>query len=473
MKKKQLNVYNFDFGTITEEKNHIKMEMDRNQFTHDHLDDLKVNIEEEHFLQLYDRKESEDVLTFYYEKTDELTNLNKIRQEKKPVKISIAEQILEEDILGTYDKEQLFISLNPSTMYYYPMKTIKYMYVANKYMPKKNYTNLERYKSCIVSILTNIPYQKCLDDKEEVKQETNELIQEIYNQTNRQDLLHFIKNSESYITYHYISNHREKEKKHRRNYQFALASVVIIGLMLVTFTEINASNKQEALANDYEQQLENKDTLFEANQEFQSGNYEQAVQLYEEGNADSEQVANDLVEEGQYQLAINTNENVLETTIQHAYSNDNQNQIAELDNSQLSDNGKTKLENEIAIINGDSSEMANVLNFLEDENTAERLTRKLIEQNNLAQAQQVQDQYPDNQTISQLVQQGQTQQEISDIQDEIDSLNSEKDGLDEDDDSDQIDDIDNQIDDLNSQLDSLQNNNEENNSDNNGDSNES
>ena len=136
----------------------------------------------------------------------------KLKKKNILVKISIAEEILETDILNKYE-EDVFISLNPANLYYYPMNTVTYTYVANKYMPRTQHTKLDRYKASVISILSGIPYEKCLSSKEEVKQEGNELIKEIYNQTTREDLLEFIKDSEDYITYDYITNTRNKEKK--------------------------------------------------------------------------------------------------------------------------------------------------------------------------------------------------------------------------------------------------------------------
>jgi len=454
---KKTKGFNFEFGTIIDDSDQIKIDMDNSQFTHDDINDLIIDINDNDLLPISDVKESEETITFFYEKTNELKNLNRIKKEKKPIKISVAKQILKQNILNRYREENIDISLNPSTIYYYPMKTVKYTYVANKYMPKTQYTTLERYKACIVSVLTNIPYQKCLDEQEDVKNETNELIKEIYNQNSRTELLDLLNSSEDFIHYDYISTHDSKEKKKNRNYQLALGGLFLVAFVSIIVVQLNASSSQMAMANEYEQRLEQKDIRFQANQAFQNDNYEEAITLYEQAGTNMKEVAKQLAQQGQYQLAINTDESALESVIQHAYNNENKNEITQLNDKQLSEESTSKLNDEIAIINGDTASMENTLNFLNDENTATRLVQKYIELEDYDSVQRVKEKYPDNETINQLAKQAQLQSEKQDLQSQIDDLNNEKDGLNEDDDSDKIDDINNQIDDLNKQKDEINN----------------
>jgi len=471
MSKKDFRVYNFDFGTITENQNEIKIDMEIDQFTHTNTQEITNNMSEQNqsLLPLENIKESENYLSLYYRKSDKLKNLTQIKHEEYPVKISIAKQILEDDILEKYAKDNIFISINPATVYYYPMQTVRYTYTGNQFMPRENYTTLERYKACVISILSGIAYEKCLNSPNEVKQEGNELIEEIYNQNTREELLEFIKSSEDYITYDYISNKEKRNQKNKQFYRIALISTLGVAIIGVLFTQMNASGNQEEMAQAYEQQINNQELIVQGNEQLEQGNYEEGLSTLEEAGADSKETASKLVQEGQYQLAINTDEAVLEQVIQHAYNNDNQGEINNLNDEQLSEEASSKLNDEQTIISGDSSGMDNVFNFLNDENTAERLANAYLQNNNADRVQQIADQYPENQSIQEIANNASQQQKISEIESQIDDLNSEKEDLDEDDDSDQIEDIDNQIDDLNNQIDDLQNNN---NNDNNNSNNE-
>src|SRR5699024_12016803 len=137
--------------------------------------------------------------------------------EAYPVKISIAEKILTDDILQEFGKENLYVSLNPSTLYYYPMQTVKYTYVANHNMPTEQKTAIERYKACIVSILTGISYEKCLETPNEVQQKSSDFIKEIYNQNYVEDVLTLIEQSKDYATYNYTSYRHKNEHNNTRN----------------------------------------------------------------------------------------------------------------------------------------------------------------------------------------------------------------------------------------------------------------
>ncbi|MGO3021569.1 MAG: hypothetical protein ACTIH5_11565, partial [Lactococcus cremoris] len=82
----------------------------------------------------------------------------------------------------------------------------------------------------------------------------------------------------------------------------------------------------------------------------------------------------------------------------------------------------------------------NILNFISDENTAERLTQRFIQLNDMTHAEQVLEKYPDNQTISDIISLGK----------DLSEKNSQK--KDEDDDK-KKDEIQGEIDILISQLD--------------------
>src|SRR5699024_11634575 len=106
--------------------------------------------------------------------------------------------------------------------------------------------------------------------------------------------------------------------------------------------------------------------------EFTKGNIDEALSLYQTVDYDSEVVAQQLFNAGQYQQAIETDNSFLERVIQELYNNQEEEKIAEL-NSENLDEGKTsKSDDEKAIVSGDTNTMVKTLNFLNDENTAIR-----------------------------------------------------------------------------------------------------
>src|SRR5699024_8166569 len=371
MSKDNFNVYTFAFGTITEENNEIRIDIENDQFSYTDVSNIEYHIEkpDERLLPLRNIREGNEYVTLIYQKSDRLRNGIQLKEEEYPIKVSIAEKILEEDILGQYAQDDIYISINPSTIYYYPMKTVRYTYTGNQFMPRETYTNLERYKACVVSILSGIAYEKCLNSPDEVKQEANELVAEIYNQKSVNDLLSLIQSSEDYITYNYIAKHEENYNQKSKWYKIGLGALAVAGIVGVLFVQLNANGNQIEQAEAYEQQLNNKDLQIEGNEAVNQGDYEQGIQTLLEAGINPQEIASKLIEVEQYQLAINTDESALEQAIQHIYENENQQIILELNDDDLSEQASSKLGNEKAIIERDNNTMQNVLNFLNDENT--------------------------------------------------------------------------------------------------------
>jgi len=419
---KDIKIYDFDFGTVKEKNDVVKLEIDSSQFDRSDLQDLKETVSRldmSSFLELTDVKEAEKEIFIYYKKTNVLKNLTQIKNEAYPVKISIAEKILTDDILQEFSEANLYVSLNPSTLYYYPMQTVKYTYVANNNMPTEQKTAIERYKAVVVSILTGISYEKCLETPNDVQENSNDFIKEVYNQKSITELLTLIQQSNDYVTYDYISSRQKNEMKTKKNSYLALGGLTLLFAVGLFFVFNRASNMEETLTAQYTNEVEAKDTVITAYEEFTKGNIDEALNLYQSVDYDSEVVAQQLFNAGQYQQAIETDENFLEQVIQELYTNGEQEQIAELNDEKLSEETKSKLDDEKAIISGDTNIMVNLLNFLDDEHTAVRLARKFVEQNDFNNAKAVLEKYPENTKV----------QEIIEIADQIQAKQEERDNL--------------------------------------------
>lgn len=425
MRKK--NIYNFDFGTLTEETETIKISISKEQFSNHQKSEIDslITSQDDRFLTIEKITEDDQDYHFYLKKDTNLKNGLNLKNEEYPVKVSIAREILKQDILHEYETDNLFISINPSTLYYHPMRTIKYTYAGNQFMPKANYTTLQMYKACVASILSNIPYEKCLATPQDVEKEANEFIKEIYAKNSVAELLTFLTDSQDYIEYDYIQN-RSKEKSKWKTLLISTASILTIAAIgsALAINSINDNNR-EALANEYESTIASKDLIIQANEQMDNGEYEKAVESYTKAEADLSKVAEELVEKGQYQLAIDTDENQLENVITKLYQEDEKTAIKDLNGEQLSDKAKAKLADEQAIADNNKNEMLNILNFLDDENTAERLTEAFIQDNDLTNAQKVQEKYPDNQVIAELLEKGDLQSQVEQLEERLKDENND------------------------------------------------
>ena len=424
--KKKFNIYQFEFGTVTEETSLVKIEIETTQFSHDTLKEiteLPTN-EDPLFLDIEQIKESENSMVYHYKKSNRLKNLTTIKKEAYPVKLSIAQKILQQNILQQYSKEDIFISLNPSTIYYHPMQTVLYTYSANRFMPRDNHTTIERYKALIVSILSGIAYEKCLNSPKDVSKEGNDFIKEIYQQKNVSDLLSLVQQSNDYKTYDYIENRKKAEDKIKKNYFYLLTGVIALSLASISLLGVKVSGQAEALSTGYEKQLTEKDTLLHANDNFYKGNYDEAIALYEKTDYDTKQLAADLIEKGEYQKAIDIDPASLEKVIKTTYDQEKPEVLLDLKDKKLSEKEQAKLADEKGIINGDTTAMLNTLNFLKDEQTAVRLANKFVEIDDLNNAKKVVEKYPENKEIVTIVEnadieKGNQEKERAEIQKQI------------------------------------------------------
>ena len=399
--KKPFNIYQFEFGTITQEETTIKIEIENSQFSHDTLKEItELSTKKDPlFLDIETVKEAENSIIYHYKKSNLLKNLTTIKNEAYPVKLSIAQEILKQDILQQYIKKDIYISLNPATIYYHPMQTVLYTYSANRFMPRDSHTTIERYKALIVSILSSIAYEKCLNSPQDVSKEGNDLVKEIYRQKTISDLLLLIQESNDYTTYNYIESRKNTENKIKKRYFYLLTGVVALSLASLSLLGVKVAGQAEELSMNYEKQLTEKDHLLNANDHFYRGNYDEAIALYEKTDYDKEKLSVDLIEKEEYQKALDIDPTSLEKIIQKAYKSEQSEVILELDDKELSEEEQAKLVDEKGIINGDTTSMLNTLNFLKDEQTATRLTTKFLEIGDMNNAKKVEEKYPENAEI--------------------------------------------------------------------------
>lgn len=401
-KKTKFKIYQFEFGTITEKEKRVTLDIEQSQFTFESVREIMdlPTQDDPLFLESQDLTTSETSLLFHFKKSEQLRNLVTIKHEEYPVKLSIAQKILEQDVLKKYQNEDVFISLNPTTMYYYPMETVRYTYSGNRFMPSNTYTNIERYRALTVSILSDISYEKCLANPVDVSKEANNLIQEIYEQQTLENLLELIKDTNNYLTYDYIKARKQSEQNNKRPYQYALGGVVALSLVGFSLFGAKVSNEATILSAGYEEQLASKDTLITANEKFYNGEYEEAINLYEEIDYNHEELADRLIETEQYQNALRANPEALEKVISTLYELEQPDLILELTDEPLDEKQSAKLTDEKAIVNNDSNAMLNTLNFLDDENTASRLLNKFIAVEDFNSAEKVLEKYPDNEEFA-------------------------------------------------------------------------
>ena len=387
-------VMNFEFGSIKLFKDKIVYEISKNRCSYNQIEDIErlKKQNDVHFYNLIQVEEDDHTLYLHYERLESMKSLTMIKKEEYSVKLSIAQTLLRENIL---QQTSDFVSIHPATIFYYPMQTVKYTYMATDVLPQEHkYSDFDRYKALVLAILTNFSYETCLGEKEEVLKRGNELVKAVVQASTRQEMLLIVEEAYDFVTYDYIQHNSTNKEKLKKRTLYALAASVLFSLTAVGFTKQHANAQQEQIVQAMEQDMEQKNYSLEANQQIVNGDYEKAAIAMEKAGESKEDIATMYFENNQFQQAIDTDVSFLETVIAHYYDNDQSETILDLTLTGVAEEHSTKLETEKAIVAYDTAAMSSALPFLEDEETAVRMGLAYLTNDDVTSAQKVLEKFP-------------------------------------------------------------------------------
>ena len=387
-------VMNFEFGSIKLFKEKIVYEISKNLCSYEQIEDIESLKKQNdvHFFNLIQVEEDDHTLYLHYERLESMKSLTMIKKEEYSVKLSIAQTLLRENIL---QQTAEFVSIHPATIFYYPMQTVKYTYLATNVLPQEHkYSDLDRYKALVLCILTNFSYETCLGEKEEVLKRGNELVKAVVQASTRQEMLLIVEEAYDFVTYDYIQHNSTNKGKLKKRTLYALAASVLFSLTAVGMTKQHANAQQEQLVQAMEQDMEQKNYSLEANQQIVNGDYEKAAIAMEKAGESKEDIATMYFENSQFQQAIDTDVSFLEPVIAHYYDNDQSEAVLDLALTEVAEEHSTKLETEKAIVAYDTATLSSALPFLEDEETAVRMGLAYLTNDDVTSAQKVLEKFP-------------------------------------------------------------------------------
>lgn len=383
-------IYNFSFGSIKLTRELAQFTIHRNEFSYDRLEEIEQFLRDtrnDAFLSFRSIEENEGhvVMTFHF--VEHLKPIVAIKQEAYVVKLAIAQAILLDEIVT---KTSNFVSLHPATVYYHPMSTIRYGYRANRQMPREEkYTHLQRYKALILTILTNQPYEKCLEEPEYLTKRANDLVHSILQAQTIEDMQLLLTEAYDFVAYHTVQTQTAERKKWRSRMILGVVLTALLGLVSIGYVKQGANEQQAAaiqsLTSDYEEEqlIQEADTLFAA------GNFKEAVPLFLALGNSTEDVAKKLVLEEQWQLALDTEPAILETVITALYNVGEEKSLLDLTISEEMPVYTQKLAQEKAIVSYDVAQMSADLPFISDEQTLKRMGQTFVKNGDIAGAREV------------------------------------------------------------------------------------
>lgn len=331
---------------------------------------------------------SEHYITLTYEKDQRLKPLRDIQQEQQLVKLSIAKTIVEQAITTKLDGD---VSLHPNTIFYMPMNTVKYTYVADRTtMPYENgYSNFARYRALVLSILTGFNYKHCFHLSKLQLSQQFALVRDINRATTLVEMKQLLANATNFVTYQYVERQQHVHRRIKRRFVIVLAAVsVVAGSFLYGMNE-QAQNdtKQAVLAK--EQQYEEAELLERAERLFQQEQYEDAVQLFQQIGVSDDTLFQRLVDVKQYNFALTLIPKKLEDVLQHidAYGTDED--VLALTLHDANSTLAAKLELEKAIVNEYDEKLQAMLPFTNDQQTLARAADMYLQRLDIVAAEQI------------------------------------------------------------------------------------
>lgn len=407
-----MRISNFDFGAIKIIKNKAIIEISKSELETETLDNLdSIRDTRNNFLELEEISENDKgKVVFTYELPNNLKPVSKIKKEQLIIKLSIAKQILIDDELN---KTNEYVSVHPSTLFYRPMTNVNYAYRANQFMPQeRKFSNFDRYKAVVLSIVSGVSYEICLKNKERLLKSKNEVVKQLMESESREELLKDLDDLLEYKQYSYFKNQEQNKKKTKVRRIIALSATFVILLLAIGITKSQSNNELETAEAYYQSQLEERDNAIQIQEHLSNEEYQEAAEVMQAAGREEEEIANMFIDAGLYQEAIELNPEFISPIVESFYENDNREAILELS---LEDN--EELETEQKIIDYDHNYLINQANFVENSDLALRIGMAFVDNNRVEDARILQ-QRIQNDDLAYYI-------ELSDKQAELEDKNTE------------------------------------------------
>lgn len=379
--------YNMEFGTYQIKNKKILLSIDKKQFSKGDIEDEiglsdleDITYADERFSKV-SIKEKDNKLIFSFEIDDQFKNLKNIHEEKLPVKLSIAKAIIKENVLETSGFP--YVSINPASIWYLPMRTIKYTYRANNSMPQgEEYENFSKYKALVLYILTGANYQKLLLSTKFLKgtKKKNPYLEQIIEASTMEKLYLSLDNIEDSINYNEWKFIKNKDKKLKKIIYALLAFVLLSNVV----TSIGTTKIQQAISKEKIEHVEKNqrnESLNElVDEALQRKDYKTATSLMLQSNISNKKIARTLLKHKQYKTALAYDSNLLETIIATYWKSDSRDKILDLKLSkEATKEQQDKLQLEKAIVAFNTGEINSNIAFIEDKNTILRIGKIYLE----------------------------------------------------------------------------------------------
>lgn len=389
-------LYNIEAGSFITQKNKIVLSISKQIFL-DSEESLSkfTEMEQDKLFLPIEKTEENDIsyLLTYQVDFENFRNLKSVKSESPAVRLAISKTIMEQDILNTYDA---YVSVYPANIWYHPMHTVKYAYRGH-YIPSiKNEPKIIRYKALLLYIIIGYPYGKALNKEYRIDEKKNPFAIQIANAESIEELTRLIADEEDTLLYEDIRIHKKKKS--------LLTAVLSVSIFLLLITNcITFFSTKNALAVSANAEVKNQlqDTQNELSklkmdvqikEVIKNNDFVKAGALMEEKGESKQTIADFMLENNQYNLALNYNTNLLETIIQFLYDTEKTDLIMDLAlDNESSEELVKKLSLEQSIVSYNTEKIDAQWAFTEDNHTLLRAALAYMDKGNRQVAKSIAD----------------------------------------------------------------------------------
>ena len=433
--------FNMEFGTYKINDNKITLDIEKsllykiNNTKHISLDEIDdIAYADERFLPVY-IDETEDKFLLNFDLNPQFKNLKVITNEKLPIKLAVAKNIVKQDILATGGFQ--YVSLNPSSIWYLPMRTIKYTYRTNTHLPQDNQIdNFAKYKAIVMFILTGATYEKLLVNSKILNglKQKNPYLEQIAEAQTLDKLLFALESIEDSISHNEWANISKKENNFKKIIYGLLAFALISNLgTAVIVTKSQQALQKEKIAQIVDEKANNKlnDQIEEA---FKRKDYQTATTLMIQNKISHKEIGNSLFKYKQYKKALAYNPNLLEKIIKVYWSADQKEKVLDLKlPKEASKKLKDKLTLEQAIVAFNTETINENIAFTDDRDTMLRMGEIFLANKDFLNTQVIYEKLEslgyknESQYLRSVLDKNQAEEDIKNIQTDIEKMNSSDD----------------------------------------------
>ncbi|MEE1130241.1 MAG: hypothetical protein UHX00_01285 [Caryophanon sp.] len=381
-------ISSFDFGTIEVLEHTVIIQLSRQHFKNMKQVPLLTTYVHDDVLPVINQTVNDYYIMLTYKKDHRLKPLMDIQKEQQLVKLSIAKTIVEQAMTTQLEGE---VSLHPNTIFYFPMNTVKYTYVAErKTMPYEDgYTDFMRYRALVLSILTGRNYKHCFQLSTLQLSQQFALVRDIYRATTLAEMEQLLANATNFVTYEYVAQQQHTQRKTKRRFLLAMAAFSIIMGGIVYGIDKQAEQQTQQAVFAKEQQYEKTEITERAEYLFQQQEYEEAIQLFQQIGESDANLFQRLIDVKQYNLALELMPKRLEDVLQHIYAYGTPEHLLALTLATSNSTLTTKLELEKAIVNEYDEKLQAMLPFTNDKNTLARAADMYLKRLDVLAAEQI------------------------------------------------------------------------------------